>query len=90
MDIRILWVYLMLINIFAFILMGADKRKAKKHAWRISEKALFLAALAGGSAGAVLGMLLFRHKTKHWYFVVGLPLILVLHVALLVYFVFLK
>ena len=90
MDIRILWVYLVLINIFAFILMGADKRKAKKHAWRISEKALFLAALAGGSAGAVLGMLLFRHKTKHWYFVVGLPLILVLHVGLLVYFIFLK
>ena len=84
-----LWAYLIVINIVALTLMGADKRKAKKHAWRISEKALFLSALAGGSVGALLGMLLFRHKTKHWYFVVGMPLILAVQLFLLWKFGFL-
>ena len=80
---EILWIYLVVINIVALALYGADKRRAKKHAWRVSEKSLFLIALAGGSAGALLGMLLFRHKTKHWYFVIGIPLILALQVYLL-------
>ena len=80
---EILWIYLVVINVAALALFGADKRKAKKHAWRISEKALFLSAVLGGSAGALLGMLLFRHKTKHWYFVIGIPLILVIQIFLL-------
>ena len=80
---EILWIYLVVINIVALALYGADKRRAKKHAWRVSEKSLFLIALAGGSAGALLGMLLFRHKTKHWYFVIGIPLILAIQVYLL-------
>ena len=80
---EILWIYLVVINIVALALYGADKRKAKKHAWRISEKALFLVALVGGSVGALLGMLIFRHKTKHWYFVIGIPLILALQIFLL-------
>ena len=80
---EILWIYLVVINVTALALCGADKRKAKKHAWRISEKALFLSAVLGGSAGALLGMLLFRHKTKHWYFVIGIPLILVIQIFLL-------
>ena len=73
--------YLILINLIAFIIFGVDKKRAKRHEWRISEKALFLSALLGGSLGALLGMYLFRHKTKHWYFCVGIPLILILQVA---------
>ena len=69
--------YLILINLIAFALMGIDKAKARHHRWRISEKALFLPALLGGSIGAIAGMQVFRHKTKHWYFVVGMPCILV-------------
>ena len=80
---EILWIYLVVINVAALALFGADKRKAKKHAWRISEKALFLSAVLGGSVGALLGMLLFRHKTKHWYFVIGIPLILIIQIFLL-------
>ena len=79
----IVWIYLVVINLFALALYGADKRKAKKHAWRISEKALFLVAVAGGSLGALFGMLLFHHKTKHWYFVIGIPLILAVQIFLL-------
>ena len=62
--------------------MGIDKRKARKHAWRIPEKALFLCSLAGGSIGTWAGMYVFHHKTKHWYFVVGMPLILAVQAGL--------
>ena len=65
-----------------FVLMGVDKRKAKKHRWRVPEKAFFLIALVGGSSGAILGMYTFRHKTLHWYFKWGLPAILVAQAAL--------
>ncbi|MBQ8075430.1 MAG: DUF1294 domain-containing protein [Oscillospiraceae bacterium] len=77
----ILFVYLLLINLTAFFLMGADKKKARQNAWRISEKTLFLAAVLGGSVGAILGMWFFRHKTKHWYFIFGMPAILILQLA---------
>ena len=76
----LLIVYLLLINIAAFALFGADKRKARRGDWRISEKALFLSAVLGGSLGALIGMWLFHHKTKHWYFVIGIPAILVLQI----------
>lgn len=79
---KLFFVYLLLINLIAFFLMGADKKKAKQNAWRISERTLFLAAVLGGSIGAILGMWFFRHKTKHWYFVFGMPAILVLQIAL--------
>ena len=69
--------------------MGVDKAKAKAGAWRIPEKTLFLASLIGGSIGTWAGMYLFRHKTKHWYFVIGMPLILVLHIGITV-FIFLR
>ena len=82
----ILLIYLAGINILAFILMGADKRKARKNRWRISEKTLFLSALLGGSVGALSGMVLFRHKTKHWYFKYGIPAILVLQIILVLWF----
>ena len=71
-------IYLAIINLLAFALMGIDKRRAVRHAWRIPEKTLFLSALLGGSVGAIAGMHLFRHKTKHWYFRYGMPAILVL------------
>ena len=76
----LLIVYLLLINIAAFALFGADKRKAKRNAWRISEKALFLSAVLGGSLGAMIDMRFFHHKTRHWYFVFGIPAILVLQI----------
>ena len=69
-----------MINIAAFALFGADKKKARRGDWRISEKALFLSAVLGGSLGALIGMRLFHHKTKHWYFVIGIPAILVLQI----------
>lgn len=77
------WIgYFVLCNVCGLVLMKVDKERAKKHRWRIPEKTLFLAALLGGSAGAWLGMYLFHHKTKHWYFVVGMPLILICQIAL--------
>lgn len=72
----VLLIYLAVMNVLGFALMGADKRRAKRHAWRIPEKVLFLASLLGGSIGTWAGMYAFHHKTKHWYFVVGMPLIL--------------
>ena len=69
--------YLLLINLIAFALMGVDKSRARRHKWRIPEKTLFLSALLGGSIGSIVGMQVFRHKTKHWYFVVGMTCILI-------------
>ena len=75
--------YLVVVNLAALLMMWCDKRRAKRgSARRISEKALFLSAVLGGSVGAILGMRLFRHKTKHWYFVWGMPAILLLQLAL--------
>lgn len=78
----ILVIYLSTINLFAFSLMGIDKEKARKGAWRIPEKHLFLSVILGGSVGGILGMRFFRHKTKHWYFKYGFPLIFLLQVGL--------
>ena len=80
-DFQFFLIYLILVNLVAFLLFGLDERKAQMHQWRISEKALFIPAILGGSIGAILGMHLFHHKTKHWYFRFGLPLILILHLA---------
>ncbi|HIY33462.1 DUF1294 domain-containing protein [Evtepia sp.] len=77
----LLWILVW--TILAFALMGIDKWKAKREAWRVPEKVLFLSALAGGSIGALAGMALFRHKTLHWSFRIGMPAILVLQVVLL-------
>ena len=83
----ILAAWLVIINIIAFCLYGIDKKRAKKGQWRISEKTLLLSAVFGGSIGALLGMYVFRHKTKHWYFKYGLPAILILQIALAVWLV---
>ena len=79
---QILGLYLLFINAVGFALMGVDKRRAKRDQWRISEKSLFLPPLLGGTVGAILGMRVFHHKTKHWYFRYGLPTLLVLQLAL--------
>ena len=79
----ILVIYLIAVNITAFVMMGMDKRRAIRHEWRIPETRLFASALLGGGAGAVIGMYTFRHKTKHWYFVVGMPLIMILNFAII-------
>ena len=74
--------YLIIINIIAFFLMGIDKKKAQNGAWRIPEKTLFFSAILGGSIGAIAGMQLFRHKTKHRTFVIGMPTILIVQILL--------
>ena len=74
--------YLLLVNLAGFLLMGLDKRRARRGAWRISEKALFLPAVLGWSLGSIVGMRTFRHKTKHWYFRYGLPALLIGQLAL--------
>ena len=75
-------------SLVAFALYGADKRKAKRGQWRIPEKVLLLWSFLGGAIGGSAAMLLFRHKTKHWYFAIGFPLITVVEYAALVYFLF--
>ena len=77
-------VYFAIINIIGFFIMGIDKRKAIRHAYRIPEATLFLIALIGGSIGSILGMRFFRHKTKHWYFVYGMPAILIIQILIIV------
>ena len=82
--ITLLTAYFVTVNIIGFALMGIDKYKAKKRAFRIPEATLFIVALIGGSIGSILGMYAFRHKTRHWYFVYGMPAILVLQIILVI------
>ena len=76
--------YLIIINIIAFVSMYIDKRKAKYGKWRIQEQSLFILALIGGSIGAIIGMYTFRHKTKKLRFSVGFPIILILQIVLII------
>lgn len=76
--------YLVVVNIVGFVVMGVDKKRAIRGAWRISEASLFLTALIGGSLGCILGMQKFRHKTKHWYFKYGMPAILILQILIFI------
>lgn len=78
-------IYLLLINILLFILMGIDKRKAAKNKWRIKEKTLLILCLLGGSIGGIIGMYTFRHKTKHLKFKIGFPFIFIVQLMLLLY-----
>lgn len=78
-----LWV--LALSILDFALMGIDKRKAKRGAWRVPEKTFFLVAVLGGSPGAILGMRLFHHKTRHWYFTAINTAALLAWAALLAY-----
>ena len=78
-------IYLVVINILTFLAMWWDKHEAKVGDWRISEKALFILVLLGGGIGGILGMYVFRHKTKKWYFKLGFPIIVILEIILAVY-----
>ena len=82
--VQLVILYLMAVNLAAFFLMGVDKRRAVGKKWRISEKTLFLFSVLGGALGGLLGMRFFHHKTRHWYFRWGFPLLLVVQLLLVV------
>ena len=84
---NILLVISAVMSILSFSAMGIDKRRARRGKWRISEKALFLPALLGGAVGGTVGMFLFHHKTKHWYFRFGFPVLAALQLAACLYYV---
>jgi uncharacterized membrane protein YsdA (DUF1294 family) len=77
--------YLLLMNVIGFVMMGLDKRKAIRHVYRIPEASLFTVAWLGGSVGCLLGMYMFRHKTRKRKFVYGMPLIFIFELAIFVY-----
>ena len=84
---KILFGYILVMSIVAFCVCGADKFAAQRLKSRVPEKVLFLLSALGGSVGMYLGMFTFRHKTKHWYFVVGIPAIILVQAALILYFI---
>ena len=84
---HLFYYYLIVINVLAFALMGIDKSKAKRHLWRIPEKTLFLSAVLGEVAVSHIIINIFHHKTRHWYFVMGMPMILIAEVAIYLYFI---
>ena len=84
------YLYLLLVNAVSFLLMLIDKQKAIHNRWRISETTLLFSAILGGSIGSLLGMYLFRHKTKHLKFSIGVPSILFCQMLLLYYLLFLR
>lgn len=81
-------IYLAIINIIGFIIMGIDKRRAKKRSFRVPEATLFLIAVIGGTIGSIIGMYTFRHKTLKWYFVYGMPAILLVQVIIVICLIF--
>ncbi len=81
----ILLSYAITLNVLGLLLMGIDKWRAKKKSFRIPEATLFTTALFGGSLGTTIGMFLFRHKTRHWYFLIGMPVILAVQLFILIF-----
>lgn len=85
--------YVFLINLYTFSITAIDKYKAKKEKWRIKEKTFFIAALFGGASGVMMGMTMFRHKTQHKTFYIGIPIIYMINIMctfLLAYFIYVK
>ncbi len=80
--------YVAAVNVISFIVMGVDKRRAVKRAFRVPESTLFVLAIIGGSIGSIAGMHLFHHNTRHWYFLYGMPVILALQIILILAVVF--
>ena len=80
-----LFIYLIIVNLIAFVLFGIDKRKAKKNKWRIKESTLLIAAAIGGSYGALLGMFIFHHKTRKPKFFLSVPVFAVIYTILIGY-----
>ncbi len=83
--IRAILMYLCIINLFGLYIMWSDKRKARKDAWRIPERNFFVVSIIGGSIGCWAGMYVFRHKTQHIKFTVGIPAILLTQIALVLW-----
>ena len=81
----ILLIAMAVMSVVSFLLMGWDKRCAKRGMWRVPEKALFLTAILMGAVGGAIGMNVFRHKTRHWYFKVFFPALAVAQIALAVW-----
>ena len=79
--------YLAAASTAGFLLMGSDKARAKKGSWRIPQKTFFGVALLGGTPGCLAGMYLFHHKTRHWYFRWGIPLILLFQICIAVWII---
>ena len=84
----ILIIYILAVNLLGFFLMGIDKQKARKRAFRIPEATLFTVAIIGGCLGSIIGMHLFRHKTRHWYFLFGMPAILLIQIIFVLFLKF--
>ena len=87
-NLKIVFVFIAVMSIIGFFAMGIDKIKAKRKMWRTPEKVLFAIAILGGGLGVWLGMKVFRHKTKHWYFKYGVPIVAVLEIIGLSYMFF--
>lgn len=87
-SMRNIILYFICINIVGFFIMWLDKRKAKKGAWRIPEKTLFIITALGGGIGTIAGMYTFRHKTQKIQFVIGFPFITILEIVTIIYFAF--
>ena len=85
LQVKVLLIYLLVMNIVTFLMMWYDKHEAQTNQWRVSEKALFVFVLFGGSIGGIAGMQIFRHKTKKWYFKFGFPAILIIQLALIIW-----
>lgn len=86
-NIKNIIIYFVVINIIGFFIMWLDKQKAKKGAWRIPEKTLFIITALGGGIGTIAGMYTFRHKTQKLGFVIGFPFITILEIITIIYFV---
>ncbi|MDF2672442.1 MAG: hypothetical protein K0R09_707 [Clostridiales bacterium] len=84
--VRLFVFYFVIINVISFITMYADKKRAEAHKWRVPEARLFILAAVLGSIGVLAGMKVFRHKTKHMKFVIGIPFILIVQI-IIVYFI---
>lgn len=80
---KLFWIMVLVMNVLAFTLMALDKKRAKAGKWRIKEATLFLVTALFGGLGGTLGMYVFRHKTKHWYFKIGFPALLAVQVILI-------
>lgn len=87
-SMRNIILYFICINILGFFIMWLDKRKAKKGAWRIPEKTLFIITALGGGIGTIAGMYTFKHKTQKIQFVIGFPFITILEIVTIIYFAF--
>lgn len=75
---KLILLYFVIVNLVGFLIMLVDKRRSINHEWRISERTLFIVSIIGGSIGSYLGMQLFRHKTRHLKFTLGIPIIIII------------